>query len=81
MTTFTTYTSKTLGGLVVDHAEVFGPGTGTRRGVLRTNGTATVYFRPSADRGFTVASTGKKAERWVREMLAEAKAATEAAEN
>lgn len=70
MSTYTTFSSKTIGGLVVEKISV----CGTHRGVLRANGTAVVYFKPKDGVKFTVSSTGKKATRWTREMLDEAKA-------
>lgn len=73
MSNFTTYSSKTLGGLVVEKSGVCGGCV--QRGILRTNGTAAVYFKSTDGTKFLVCSTGKKAEKWVREMLAAAKAA------
>lgn len=70
MNTYTTFSSKTLGGLVVEKISI----CGTHRGVLRANGTAVVYFKSKDGAKFLVSSTGKKAANWTREMMGEAKA-------
>ena len=64
------YSSKTLGGLVVESAEAYG----TFRAILRNDGTGSVYYKPADSDKFLIHSYGKKGRAWGIKMLEAAKA-------
>ena len=71
MSTFTTYSSKTLGGIVIEEAAANGY---LYRGILRTDGKAVIYAKPASSDKFSLVTHSKAAKRWFDRMAAEAKA-------
>ena len=71
MTHYQTYSSKTLGGLVVECSEDHG----TTRAVLKRDGSGAVYYKPASSDKFLVHSYGKKGRARGMKMLDAAKAA------
>jgi hypothetical protein len=72
MSTYTTYSGKKLGGLVVECKTELG----TERAVLRSADTATIYYRPNgSDRKYNVHRFGKRGFLRAKELLAAAESA------
>lgn len=69
--TYAIYSSKTLGGLVVERDM----GWGVWRAVLRSDGSATVWFRHNDRAKFGVHGYGKNGRARAEALLAEARAA------